>query len=72
MRNLNSAVDSSNLVDSLDLGAQTTVDAEHLAVNDSTNREIVEDLGAVFPRIRVTVFSVDLVVKSINCSDLSA
>lgn len=37
MRHLNSSVNGSNLINSLDLGAETTMNAENLAINNSTN-----------------------------------
>lgn len=37
MRHLNSSVDGSDLIDSLDLGAETTMNAENLTINDGTN-----------------------------------
>jgi hypothetical protein len=70
MGHLNSSVDCSNLIDSLDLGTKTTVDAEDFAIDDSSNGQIVEHLGAIFPGVRISVLSVDLIIKSIDSCDL--
>ena len=72
MRHLNSSVNGSNLIDSLDLRAETTMNAENLAINNSTNGQVVEDFSTVLPGIGVTIFPVDFVIESIHCGDLSA
>ena len=72
MRHFNSSVNSSNLVDSLDLGAETSVHTEDFSINDGSNGKVVKDLSAVFPRIGVTVLSIDLIIKTIDGCDLSA
>ena len=72
MRHFDSSVNGPNLINGLDLGAETSVHAEDLAINDGSNREVVEDLSAVFPRIGVTVLPIDLIVKTIDGCDLSA
>ena len=71
MRHLNSSVNSSNLINSLDLRAESSMHTENFAINDSSNGKVVKDLSTVLPRIRVTVFSIDLVVKTIDSCDLS-
>lgn len=71
MRHFNSSVNSSNLVDSLDLGAETSVHTEDFSINDGSNGKVVKDLSAVFPRIGVTVLSIDLIIKTIDGCDLS-
>jgi len=72
MRNFYSSVDGSDLVDGFYLGTESTMDAEYLAIDDGTNWQIVEDFGAVLPRIGISVFSVDFIIKAIDCGDLSA
>ena len=71
MRHLYSSVDGSDLIDSLDLGAQTAVNAENFTVDDSSDRQVIEYFGAVFPRVGITVLTVDLIIEAINCGDLS-
>jgi len=48
------------------------VNAENLALNYSTNAEIVEDLSAVFPWVCITVLSDCFVVEAIDSGDLSS
>lgn len=62
----------SDLVDCLYLWTQAAVDAECLSVNDGSDWQIVEYFGAVFPWVGVAVFSVDFIIKSIYCCDLSS
>lgn len=40
-------------------------------VNNSTNGKVIKHFGAVFPRVRVSVFSVDFIVEPIDCGNLS-
>ena len=46
------------------------MDAESLSVDDGSEGKVVEDFGAVFPGIGVSVFSVDLVVETIDGGNL--
>ena len=49
MRNFLLSVNGSNLVQGLDGGAEPTVHAEDLAVDDGGQGQVVEDLSAVPP-----------------------
>lgn len=71
MGNLDFSIDGSDLVNSFYFRAQTSVDAESLSVDDGSDGEVVKDFSAVFPRIGITVFSVDFVVESVDGGDLS-
>ena len=71
MRDLHSSVNKSHLVDGLDLRREASVDAEDFTFDNSTDAEVVEDLGAVLPRIGISVFSNGLVVETIHGGDLS-
>lgn len=66
----NASVDGPDLIDGLDLGAESSMDAEDLAVDDCADGEVVEDLSAVFPGIGVSVLPVDLIVESVDSGDL--
>ena len=70
VRDLNLAIDCPDLVDGLDLRTESAVHAEDLAVDDRSNGQVIEHLGAVLPRIGVAVFPINLVVKSINSGNL--
>ena len=69
MWNLHSSVDKSDLVKSLDLWRETSVDTEDLALNDSGNAEIIEHFSAVSPWVWVTVLTHGLFVETIDCGD---
>ena len=71
MRHLYSSVNGSDLIDSLDLRAQTSVNAENFTIDDSSNRQVIEYFSAVFPRVGITVLTVDFIIETINCGDLS-
>ena len=69
MRHFHSAVNQTNLVQSLDLGGQSTVDAEDFALNDGTDTEVVEDFATVLPGVHITVLAHGLLIKSIDGCD---
>lgn len=71
MRDLHSSIDESDLVDGLDFRGETTVDAEDFAFDHGTNAEVVEDFGAVLPRVGVSVLSNSFIIEAIYGSDLS-
>ena len=71
MRNLNSSVNGSNLINGLDLGAETTMNTKDFAIDDGSDGQVVENFGTVFPGVGVSILTIDLVIESINCCDLS-
>ena len=70
--NLDFPIDGSDLIDGLDFGAEPSVDAESLSVDDGSEGKVVEDFGAVFPGIGVAVLPIDLIIKAIDGCYLSA
>lgn len=72
VRNFHSSVDKSHLVDSFDFRRETTMDAEDLAFDHSSDSEVVENFSAVLPRVGISVFSNGLVVEAIDGGDLSS
>ena len=71
MRNFDSSVNSSDLINGFYLRAESSMNTEDLSINDSSDRQVVKDLSTIFPRIGISILSIDLIVKSINCCDLS-
>ena len=69
MRHFHAAVDQTDLVKGLDLGRQTTVNAEDLAFDDGTDAEVIEHLSAVLPGVDVTVLAHGLFVETVDGSD---
>ena len=47
------------------------MDAKDLALDNGSNSKIIEDLGAVFPWVGISVFSNRLIVKAIDSCDLA-
>jgi len=71
MWNFHSSIDKSNLVNCLDFWWQSSVNTENLALNDSADSKVIEDLGTVFPWVSVSVLSNCLVIETIDSCDLS-
>lgn len=71
MWDFHSSVNQSHLIDGLDLWGQASMDAEDLAFNNGADTEVIEDLGTIFPGVSITVLANGLVVKAVDCSDLS-
>lgn len=44
---------------------------EDLIINQSSQREVIEEVGEVFPDIGVSIFAKAFVVETIDLSDLS-
>jgi len=45
---------------------------EYLIGNNSSQRKIIKELSEILPDIGITIFSVTLIVKAVDLSDLSA
>ena len=71
MRHLYSSIDGSNLIDSLDLRTKSSMHTKNFAINDNSDGQVVKNFSTIFPRIRISVLSIDLIIKSIDCCDLS-
>ena len=72
MRNFGDSIDLFNLVQGVDAGRETSVQAENLVLNHSSQRQVVEEISQVLPNVSVAVLAHALVVKPINLRDLSA
>ena len=71
MGDLNFSIDGSNLVDGLDFGTETSMHTENFVINNGSQRKIVKDFCAVFPRIRVSILPVNFIIESIDGGNLS-
>lgn len=65
------AIEGSDVVEGVDTWGETSVEAEDLVVNKGSKREVVEEVGEVFPYVCVTVFSKALIVKAVDLCDLA-
>jgi len=66
-----SSVNESHLIDSFNLGRETSVNTEDLALDNSTNAKIVENFCAIFPRVGISVLSNSLIIETVHGCDLS-
>ena len=57
MRHLLNTVQASDIVKCVDAGAQATVEAEYLIIDESGKRQVVEEIGEVFPYIGIPIFA---------------
>ena len=60
-----------NVIQCIDAGTQPAVEAEDLCLDESREREVVEEIGEVFPDGRVAVFSKAFIVKAVDLGDLT-
>jgi len=61
----------SNLIQVLDLGAQSTMDAQRGTVNQGAKSEVIKYFSASSPYIRGVVLPDAFVIKTVDLSDLS-
>lgn len=71
VRKLQSSFEKADLVEGLDVWRKTSVNAEDLSFNDSRNSEVIEDLNAVFPWVRVSVLADAFIIEAVHSCDLS-
>lgn len=71
MWNFSEAVDDLDLIDAMDAGRQTTVDAEDLVVDDAGEGEVVEHIGEVVPNSSITVLAAALCVETVGLGNSS-
>ena len=45
--------------------------AEDLIIDKSGEREVIEEVGEVFPHVRVAIFAETLIVETIHLSNLA-
>lgn len=47
------------------------MNTEYFVVNNGTQWKIVENLSTILPGVRISIFSVDFIIKTINRGNLS-
>jgi hypothetical protein len=65
------SVERSDVVERVDGGAQTAVEAEDLVVDEGREGEVVEEIGEVLPDVRVAVFAQAFVIEAVDLGDLA-
>lgn len=71
MRNLLNSVKSSDVIEGIDTGRETSVEAEDLVVDEGGQGEVVEQVGEVLPDVGISVLAETLVVEAVDLSDLT-
>lgn len=71
MRDFHSSFDKSDLVNGFDVWRESTMDAEYLALDDSSDAQVVEHFCAIFPWVGISVLSDSLVVEAVDSGNLS-
>lgn len=71
MWHLLDAIQGTNVIERIDGGRQTSVQAKNLVLDQCGEREIVKQVGEVFPDVGVAILPKALVIESIDLSDLS-
>jgi len=64
-------VESSDVVEGVDAGGETSVEAEDLVVDESGKGEVVEEIREVLPYVGVAVFSETFIIETIYLCDLT-
>lgn len=65
------SVELADLIESIDTGRKPSMEREDLILNNSSEREIVKEVGEVFPHISIAVFPQTLVIEAVDLSDLA-
>lgn len=69
--NFLNTVESSDVIQGVDAGRKTSVQAENLVVNQGGQWQVIEQVGKVLPDVGIAVFAQAFVVESVNLCDLS-
>lgn len=65
------SVERPNVIEGINAGGETAVEAEDLVVDEGSEGEVVEEVGEVLPDVGVAVFPEALVVEAVDLSDLT-
>lgn len=71
VRNFLNSVESPNVVEGIDAGRKTAVEAKDLVVDEGREGEVVEKVGEVLPDVGVAIFAKALVVEAVDLGDLA-
>jgi hypothetical protein len=70
MGDFHSSFDESDLVNSLNIWGETTVDAEDLSFDNSADAQVVKNFSAILPGVGITVLSDSFVIEAVNSGNL--
>jgi len=71
VRNFLEAIEGPDVVEGVDGGAETPVEAEDLPVNQSRQRQVVEQIREVLPHVGIAILPQALVVEAVHLRDLA-
>lgn len=71
VRDFLDSVESPDVVEGINAGGETAVEAKDLVVDEGREGEVVEKVGEVLPDIGVAVFAEALVVEAVDLGDLA-
>ncbi len=71
MRHLLYPIQRTDVVQGINAGRKTAVEAEDLVVDEGGKGEVVEEVGKVLPDIRVAIFPETLVVETVYLGNLT-
>lgn len=71
VRDLHFAVDESNLIERLNLGRKSAMDAEDFSFDNGADRQVIEDLHAELPGVGVSVLAGGLFVEAVESGGLT-
>ena len=66
MRRLLDSIKLADLVQCVDAGRETAVQAEHLVLDDSGQGQVIKKLRELFPDVGVAVFPQTFIIKTIS------
>jgi hypothetical protein len=61
----------SDVIEGIDAGGKTSVEAEDLVVDEGGEGEVVEEIGEVLPYIGVAIFAETLIIEPVDLCDLA-
>jgi hypothetical protein len=65
------SIDLSDLIKGVKVGRESTVEAEDLVLDDSSQGKQVEEVGVVLPNISIAIFAQALIIEAIYLSNLA-
>lgn len=65
------AIERSDIVEGVDTWRKTSVKAEDLVVDKGSEREVVEEVGKVFPYVCIAILPKTFIVEAVDLSDLA-
>ena len=65
------AIQSPDVVEGINGRREAAVQTENLVVDKGSQREVVEEVGEIFPHVCVSVFPEAFIVEAINLCDLT-